>query len=138
MPGRDYSEAELDAAIEALEKPEAFNEAESIVSSAAPKLQRILMQALEAGGWFGESHEAEVLKAATNPNDEERLAAVRTLLAEEARMGMMVGVAVGWALADELREGDSNAEIPGDLGDEGTKPATERSQDSNPSTDKEN
>ena len=30
-------------------------------------------------------------------------AAVRTLLAEEARMGMMVGVAVGWALAEELR-----------------------------------
>jgi hypothetical protein len=27
---------------------------------------------------------------------------VRTLLAEEARMGMMVGVAVGWALAEEL------------------------------------
>ena len=29
--------------------------------------------------------------------------AVRTLLAEEARMGMMVGVAVGWALAEELQ-----------------------------------
>ena len=27
---------------------------------------------------------------------------MRTLLAEEARMGMMVGVAVGWALAEEL------------------------------------
>ena len=34
---------------------------------------------------------------------DERRAAVRTLLAEEARMGMMVGVAVGWALAEELR-----------------------------------
>jgi hypothetical protein len=32
------------------------------------------------------------------------LTAVRTLLAEEARMGMMVGVAVGWALADELEK----------------------------------
>jgi len=29
---------------------------------------------------------------------------VRTLLAEEARMGMMVGVAVGWALAEKLSE----------------------------------
>ena len=138
MPGRAYSEAELDAAIEALEKPEAFNEAESIVSSAAPKLQRILMQALEAGGWFGESHDAEVLKAATNPNDEERLTAVRTLLAEEARMGMMVGVAVGWALSDGLREVDGPAEIPGDLGDERTTQASERPADSNPNTDKEN
>ena len=26
------------------------------------------------------------------------------LLAEEARMGMMVGVAVGWALAERLQE----------------------------------
>ena len=138
MPGRAYSEVELDAAIEALEQPEAFSEAESIVSSAAPKLQRILMQALEAGGWFGESHDAEVLKAATNPSDEERLSAVRTLLAEEARMGMMVGVAVGWALADGLREGDSPAEIAGDLGDERATPAPERAPDSNPNTDKEN
>ncbi len=99
-----YSEAELDAAIEALEQPDAFREAESIVGSAAPKLQRILMQALEEGGWFGESHEAEVLKGATHPNEDERLTAVRTLLAEEARMGMMVGVAVGWALAGQLCE----------------------------------
>ena len=30
------------------------------------------------------------------------MTAVRTLLAEEARMGMLVGVAVGWALAEEL------------------------------------
>ena len=100
-----YSEAELDAAIAALEEPEGFREAEAVVSSAAPKLQRVLLQALDEGGWFGESHDAEVLKAATNPNDEERLSAVRTLLAEEARVGMMVGVAVGWALAAELRVG---------------------------------
>ncbi len=58
----------------------------------------------QEGGWFGEAHEAEVRKAATAETDEERLTAMRTLLAEEARMGMMVGVAVGWALAEELSE----------------------------------
>ena len=137
MPGRAYSEAELDAAIEALEQPEAFSEAESVVSSAAPKLQRILMQALEAGGWFGESHDAEVLKAATNPNDDERLSAVRTLLAEEARMGMMVGVAVGWALADGLREGELNIAGTTDLDDEWTPETPERAQDLKPNTNKE-
>jgi hypothetical protein len=46
----------------------------------------------------------------TRPRDEadpdERLAAVRALLAEEARMGMMVGVAVGWALKEELATTD--------------------------------
>ena len=37
------------------------------VARAAPRLQRILAEALGAGGWFGESHDAEVLKAATTP-----------------------------------------------------------------------
>jgi Lon protease-like protein len=103
---RAYSESELDAAIEALSAPERFREVESVVASAAPKLQRVLGQALEAGGWFGEAHEAQVLKAATVPDADERLTALRTLLAEEARIGMMVGVAVGWALAEELSDVD--------------------------------
>jgi hypothetical protein len=101
---RAYSEEELNAAIDALGDPDRFREAETLVARAAPKLQHILAQALEAGGWFGESHDAQVLKAATVPDSDERVTAVRTLLAEEARMGMMVGVAVGWALAEELSE----------------------------------
>jgi hypothetical protein len=99
-----YSDEQIDAAIEALSEPEAFRKAEAQVARAAPKLQRILAEALGAGGWFGESHDAEVLKAATTPDEETRLTAVRTLLAEEARVGMMVGVAVGWALAERLNE----------------------------------
>src|SRR2546430_1215565 len=99
-----YSEEQLDAALDALSEAERFRDAESVVAGAAPKLQRILASALESGGWFGESHEAEVLKAATTPDPDERIAAVRTLLAEEARMGMMVGVAVGWALHEERSE----------------------------------
>jgi len=95
-------QARLDAAVEALADRERFREAESVVTAAAPKLQRILAEALEEGGWFGEAHEAEVRKAAEGTSDDERMTAIRTLLAEEARMGMMVGVAVGWALAEEL------------------------------------
>jgi hypothetical protein len=95
-------QARLDAAIEALSDRERFREAESVVTAAAPKLQRILTEALAEGGWFGEAHEAEARKAAETADDAERMAAIRTLLAEEARMGMMVGVAVGWALAEEL------------------------------------
>jgi hypothetical protein len=101
-----YSEEQLDAAIEALSEPGGFREAEALVATAAPKLQGVLAQALEAGGWFGEAHEAEVLKASTLPDPDDRLTAVRTLLAEEARMGMMVGVAVGWALAERLSRND--------------------------------
>lgn len=101
-----YSESQLDAAVEALADAERFRDAERIVALAAPKLQKVLASALAAGGWFGESHEAQVLKAATNPDEDERLTAVRTLLAEETRMGMMVGVAVGWALHEELSRQD--------------------------------
>jgi hypothetical protein len=106
VPRGPYSDEQIDAAIDAISEPNAFSEAERSVARAAPHLQRVLAEALNAGGWFGESHESQVLKAATKPDDEERLAAVRTLLAEEARMGMMVGVAVGWALADELAKTD--------------------------------
>ena len=85
-----------------LTQPGALREAEAVVASAAPRLQRVLAHALEAGGWFAESHEAEARKAAEAEPGDERLRAVRTLLAEETRIGMMVGVAVGWALAREL------------------------------------
>ena len=103
-----YSEQQLEEAIDALVDAERFREAETVVAGAAPKLQRVLAAALESGGWFGESHESQTLKAATTPDPDERIAAVRTLLAEEARMGMMVGVAVGWALHEELSAKDAS------------------------------
>jgi hypothetical protein len=96
-------EKELEAAIERLLDAERFAAAEQIVAQAAPQLQKVLVAALAEGGWFGEAHGAETLRAATVPDPDERIAAVRALLAEEARMGMMVGVAVGWALNEELR-----------------------------------
>ena len=102
-----YSDDQIDSAIDAISEPDVFRETERQVARAAPRLQGILAEALGAGGWFGESHETESLKAATVPDEEARLTAVRTLLAEEARMGMMVGVAVGWALADKLEEQES-------------------------------
>jgi hypothetical protein len=102
VPDRPFSDAQIDAAVEALSDPARFREAESEVARVAPQLQRILNHALDEGGWFGEAHEAQVLKAATTPDDDERIVAVRTLLAEETRIGMMVGVAVGWELRNEL------------------------------------
>ena len=110
MVRQAYSEQEIDSAIDALTEPGRFRDAESRVARAAPQLQRLLAEAMQAGGWFGETHEAEVLKAATNPDSEERVTAVRTLLAEESRMGMLVGVAVGWALAEELSDQEEEDE----------------------------
>jgi hypothetical protein len=98
-------ESEFEAAIERLLDPERFGEAERVVARAAPQLQKVLAAALAEGGWFGEPHEAETLRAATVPDPDERIATIRSLLAEEARMGMMVGVAVGWALKEEMSAG---------------------------------
>jgi hypothetical protein len=102
VPERPFTDAEIDAAVEALSDPARFRDAESRLARVAPQLQRILVHALEEGGWFGDAHDGQVLKAATTPDPDDRIRAVRTLLAEETRIGMMVGVAVGWELRREL------------------------------------
>jgi hypothetical protein len=101
---RPLSDAAIDAAVQALNDPDRFREAEARLTRVAPQLQRILNQALHEGGWFGEAHEGELLKAATEPDQEARLKALRVLVADETRMGMMIGVAVGWELARELEQ----------------------------------
>ena len=106
MPER-HSDAEIDAAIEALTDPDRLDEAQRLVAARAPQLQRILDQALEAADWYGSAHQAEVLKAAGRPDPDERLQAVRTLIAEETRVSMLIGVAVGYELAQMLTKGDS-------------------------------
>ncbi len=105
MPER-HSDAEIDAAIEALSDPQRLEEAQRLVAAKAPQLQRILDQALEAAGWFDSAHEAQVLTAAGKPDPDERIGAVRTLVAEETRVSMLVGVAVGYELAQMLTRGD--------------------------------
>ena len=49
---------------------------------------------------------AEVLRAAGAADPDERIAAVRTLIAEETRVSMLIGVAVGYELARQLERGD--------------------------------
>src|SRR3954470_20107621 len=97
-----FSDEQLDAAIEALVEPERFRAAERRVAAAAPQLQRVLGSALAEGGWFEGTHDVHLAKLASIEDPEERLAELRTLLAEETRIGMLVGVAVGWELAREL------------------------------------
>ncbi|HEY3758247.1 MAG TPA: hypothetical protein VGL37_00670 [Solirubrobacteraceae bacterium] len=102
MPDRTYTAEEVDAAIEALQAPGRLSHAQEIVTHAAPALQRVLAEALHEGGWFGSAHEAEVARAAAEPDVAERTRAVATLVAEQTRLGMFVGVAVGFELAHEL------------------------------------
>lgn len=97
-----FTDEELDSALDALTDPDRFREAEERVARIAPQLQKILTEALHAGGWFGEAHESQVRRVTDAADEAEGLTALRTLLAEETRMGMLVGVAVGWELAREL------------------------------------
>ena len=96
------SDEQVEAAVRALSVPERFRGAERLVSEAAPQLQRILTHALNEGGWFGPAHQSEIRSAAADPDETARMTRIETLLAEETRMGMLVGVAVGWQLASEL------------------------------------
>jgi hypothetical protein len=102
VPDRPFTDAELDAAIAAISEPGRLSEAQDVVTRTAPALQRVLGQALEDGGWFDSGHEQAVREAAGADDDTERVTRVRTLLAEETRLGMLVGVAVGFELAREL------------------------------------
>jgi hypothetical protein len=97
-----YTDAEIDAAVAALATPDRLAGAQDAVARLAPRLERILDDALDTGGWFGQAHEAEVSKAAAAADAADRQRAVRALVAEETRLGMMVGVAVGIELAREL------------------------------------
>jgi hypothetical protein len=101
---RPYSDADVEAAIEAISDPARLEEAQRMVGANAPGIQRILNEALAAADWFGSAHQAAVLDAAGKPDIEERLVAVRTLLGEETGVSMLIGVAVGYELAHELMQ----------------------------------
>jgi hypothetical protein len=101
---RAYTDDEVEAAVQALSEPERLDEAQRVVSGNAPALQRILNQVLHEADWFGSAHQQQVLEAAGTADIEERLRAVKTLLAEETQVSMLVGVAVGYELAHELMD----------------------------------
>jgi hypothetical protein len=102
VASRRYTAEQVDAAVQALGDAARFGHAQEIVTHAAPGLQRVLAEALAEGGWFGSAHESQVAGAALQDDPDERLRAVRTLVAEETRLGMLVGVAVGLELAQQL------------------------------------
>jgi hypothetical protein len=98
-----YTAEQVDAAVDALGDPERFAHAQEIVTHAAPGLQRVLNAALHEGGWFSGGHEGQLRQLAATDDPAEREQAIRLLLAEETRLGMLVGVAVGLELSRELR-----------------------------------
>jgi len=106
-----FTDEQVEAAVQALSDPERFAGAERALGVLAPQLQRVLAHALEQGGWFGEAHRSQVRQALAESDPAARADRIETLLAEETRMGMLVGVAVGWELAREL-DSEANPQDP--------------------------
>ena len=102
MADRLYTDAELDAAIAALSEPGRLRAAQDLITQVAPSLHRVLDAAIAEGGWFDDAHRQALREAAGGEDPAARVQAVQNLIAEETRLGMMVGVAVGFELAREL------------------------------------
>ncbi|MFY9264411.1 MAG: hypothetical protein WAO61_03170 [Solirubrobacterales bacterium] len=94
----------IDEILAQLAEPGGFDGADRRIGEIAPQLQGTLDAALGAGGWFDEAHESAVLKASTAPDQDARIVAVRQLVLEQTRLGMLVGVAVGWEIAERLEQ----------------------------------
>lgn len=107
---RAYTDAEIDAAVAAIADPARLREAQDVVMRSAPALQRLLAAALDEGGWFDSGHDQAVREATAHQDVEARLREVRTLVADETRLGMLVGVAVGFELARELTRANPSTE----------------------------
>ena len=105
MPPADptYSAEQVDAAMDALSDPEALRHAQEVVTHAAPGLQRLLNLALDEGGYFDGPHEQAIGAAAQIEDAAQRAVAIQTLVAEQTRLGMLVGATVGFELARELQ-----------------------------------
>ncbi len=99
---RAYSDDEIEAAVAKLSEPDRLETAQRVVAHSAAQLQRILDEALEAGEWFGSAHRQAILEAAGAADPDERMARVRALIADETRVSMLVGVAVGLELGHLL------------------------------------
>jgi len=107
VPDRVYTDAELNGAIAQISDPSRLRDAQDIVMRATPSLQRVLAEAMAEGGWFDAAHEQALGEAVADADPDARLRTVRTLLAEETRLGMLVGVAVGFELSRAL-DSDEN------------------------------
>lgn len=111
---RTISDAELDAAVVALGDPERFRAAEARVARIAPQLGQVLDEVLASGGGLLDTVKAQQIRdAAAHDDPADRMTAISRLLGEETRLGMLVGVAVGWELARELEPTTTDAAAGG-------------------------
>jgi hypothetical protein len=103
-PAPQFTAEQVDAAVAVLSEPERLKHAQDVVTHAAPALQHVLNEALDEGGYLTTTG-ASIAQVSGLDDPEQRLLAVRTLVAEETRLGMLVGATVGFELARVLLQG---------------------------------
>jgi hypothetical protein len=108
------TQKQIEAVVEELGEAGGLDAVEARLGAVAPQLQSLLDDALRDGGWFDDAHEATVLKTATVPDQERRIAELRNFVLEQTRLGMLVGVAVGWEIAERLAARGSEDPAPTD------------------------
>ncbi|MGX6449151.1 hypothetical protein ACVU7I_13955 [Patulibacter sp. S7RM1-6] len=125
MSERPYTAEQVDAAVREISEPGRLRRAEEVVTHAVPNLQRIIDGALHDGGWFSQGHEQQVAQVSAEPDPQARRMRLEGLIAEEARLAMLVGVTVGFALSRELA-------APGTAAAEADAPPHETSEGDSP------
>ena len=102
MVDRAYTDAELEAAIAAIADPERLRAAQDLVARAPRRCSGCSPPRSRRAAGSTSATTRPFTRRVGHDDFGERVRAVRTLLAEETRLGMLVGVAVGFELAREL------------------------------------
>jgi hypothetical protein len=107
-----FTAEQVDAAVDALSQPDRLGHAQEVITHAAPGLTRILDAALSDGGYFDAAHESQIEAAASAEDPAQRNSAIRALVHDEVRIGMLIGASVGFELARELHRAENNPTHP--------------------------
>ena len=101
---RAYTDDEVEAAVQALSDPDRLDEAQRIVATQRAGAAAHPQPGARRGRLVRLRAPAAGARGGRQADIDERLRAVRTLLAEETQVSMLIGVAVGYELAHELHE----------------------------------
>lgn len=92
---------ELEAALERLAESGDLEEIASRVAQSPPELQGLLQRMMQEVEWFNGVEEEQLLKVATQTDIDSRIESIRNLIKEEIQIGMLIGVTLGYGLAND-------------------------------------
>lgn len=97
------SDGQLLEAVKSVTQPDRLDEAQKIVARIAPQLGQLIEGALSDGDWFSQTHQQSLQAVIGIEDSQGQLQALRSFLADETRISLLIGVTVGIELAKELK-----------------------------------